>query len=100
MGPREFLSLLDLTQLAWLAPDLHVVAIPTNRENQGGQMDATTNGTMGGGTKASPTNGDENGQVMDGVGGVRTGALPTTRVDRSNGVGWGRVGGGNPPTQN
>ena len=69
-GPRKFLGLMDLTQLARLVPNLQVVAILTNRENQGGRPDAKTTEATGGGRMASPTNGDENGRGMDGVGGV------------------------------
>ena len=40
---REFLGLMDLTQVAGLAPDHQGMSSPTNRENWGRRSDDTTN---------------------------------------------------------
>ena len=62
--------LTDLTHLAGLAPDPQGVTSPTKEGNWGGMSDATTNGMTGGERTESPTNGDENRQEADRVGGV------------------------------
>ena len=46
--PMDFLGLMDLTQLAQMAPNHQVVASPADRENQGGRSNGTTNRTTGG----------------------------------------------------
>ena len=76
MGPRASLGLMDSIKLSGLAPNSQGVARPANEENWGGGSDATTNGMIGGWRTDSPTNRDKNGQGVDGVVGVRTGAPP------------------------
>ena len=65
-GPGSFLGLMESTQLTRLALDSQGVASPTNGENQGGRLDATTNGMLGGGWTDPPTNRDKNGRGTDG----------------------------------
>ena len=87
LGPRDFLGLMESTQLAGLVTDSQEVAIQTNGGNGGGRLDAMTDGMMGGGGRTPPPT--ETKWVGDGWGwGVLTGASPTSRGDVT-GAPWG-----------
>ena len=112
-GPRDCLGLMGSIHLAGLAPNSQGVASLTNRENWEWSSDATTDG-MKGGEDGPSYQRRQNRQGGDGVGGVSTGAPPTTRGDRTETPGrtegpiWRRGGGkwaqggqgSNPPPHN
>ena len=80
-GPRDFWVLMDFTHLSRLVPNSQGVASPTNRGNRGGRSDATTDiMTEGVGQNPPPTK-MKMGGGWTGLGGLRTGAPPTTSRD-------------------
>ena len=66
-GPMAFFVLIDLTQLAGLAPVPQGVAGPTDGENRGDGQAPQPTELRGGGKTESPTNREENGWGTDGV---------------------------------
>ena len=99
-GPRDFWVLMDFTHLSGLVPNSQGVASPTNRGNRGGRSDATTDiMTEGVGQNPPPTK-MKMGGGWTGLGGLRTGAPPTTSRDGTRTPGGARgtqaeTGGGN-----